>query len=62
MGTFPASTAFCSDPSSRENPPTMAKSLAAMFSASAATVPEENALSMPWRRSLRPFTPPWLFM
>ena len=54
--------AGCSAPSSSEKPPTKAKSLAAMFFASLATVPEEKALSMPLSSSLRPLTPPWLLI
>ena len=40
----------------------MAKSLAAMFWASLATVPEEKALSIPFSISLRPLTPPSLLI
>ncbi len=62
IGTLSASIADCSPPSSSEKPPTMAKSLAAMFWASLATVPEEKALSIPFSISLRPFTPPSLLI
>ena len=54
--------AGCSAPSRSEKPPTMAKSLAAMFWASLVTVPEEKALSIPLSISLRPFTPPSLLI